>query len=229
LFNMKVSFSLLTAALFGLAAADPLLVDFNMLLEEAEAPVKRQDGTTLNEYVEGGCRSVIIFFARGTNEPGNIGDSPGPQTISGLKAALGDAAVAGQGLDYSASLLGNLYPGGTPPAGAASAATLITQAANACPSSRLVVSGYSQGAALIHRAVERVSAAVSARIVAAVTYGDTQREQDNGVIPNLAASKSLIICHDGDMVCEGTLIITDAHFGYENDAPQAVSFIRSKL
>jgi cutinase len=226
---MKVSFSLLSAALLAVAAAEPIVVDLSLLLEQADAPAKRQSGTTLNEYLQGGCRDVIFFFARGTNEPGNIGDSPGPQTVDQLKAALGASTVAGQGIDYPASLLGNLYPGGVPASSAEDAAELITNAANACPSSQLVVSGYSQGAALVHRSIERVSAAVSARIAAAVTYGDTQRQQDNGVIPNLTPSKSLIICHDGDLVCEGTLIITDAHFGYENDAPQAVDFIVSRL
>ena len=146
-----------------------------------------------------------------------------------LKAALGDDAVAAQGVEYPADLFDNLRRGGCDPADAKNMAALIAQAATECPESKLVVSGFSQGAALVHRSVEQLSQSVAARISAGVTYGDTQRKQDKGRIPGLAADKTLIICHDGDLVCEGTLIVTDAQDDYENDAPEAGEFIVGKL
>ena len=90
------------------------------------------------------------------------------------------------------------------------------------------MSGYSQGAALVHRAVEQLSTSVKAKIAAAVTFGDTQKQQDGGKIPNFDSSKTLIICHTGDKVCEGTLTITSAHTNYQDVAPQAAAFIVSK-
>ncbi len=137
--------------------------------------------------------------------------------------------VAAQGVKYPASLLDNLREGGCDPADAVSMATLIEKAAAQCPSSRIVVSGFSQGAALVHRSVERLGAATAARVAAGVTYGDTQRAQDGARIPGLAADRTLIICHDGDIVCEGTQLITLAHDGYEKQAPDAVAFILGKL
>ena len=137
--------------------------------------------------------------------------------------------VAAQGVEYPADLLDNLKSGGCDPEDAKNMAALITQAATDCPESQLVVSGFSQGAAMVHRSVEQLSESVAARIAAGVTYGDTQNAQDDGRIPGLPANKTHIICHDGDLVCEGTLIVTDAHDGYENDAPEAVEFIVSKL
>lgn len=137
--------------------------------------------------------------------------------------------MAAQGVEYPADLLDNLKTGGCDPDDAKNMAALITQAATDCPGSQLVVSGFSQGAAMVHRSVEQLSQSVVARIAAGVTYGDTQKAQDDARIPGLAADKTHIICHDGDLVCEGTLIITDAHDGYENDAPEAVEFITSKL
>jgi len=226
---MKASFSLLAAALVASTTANRIMVDFTPLLEDAESDVSAAVETTYNEYVDGGCRDVIIFFARGTTEPGNVGDSPGPQTIDLLKAALGEDVVAGQGIDYSASLLGNLYEGGCPPDEAADMAALITDAATSCPSAQLLVSGYSQGAAMVHRSIEQLSASVRGQIAAAVTYGDTQNQQDGAQIPNYPVAKTLIICHDGDLVCDGTLIITGEHSGYEEQAPQAVEFMTGLL
>lgn len=106
---------------------------------------------------------------------------------------------------------------------------LLEQANSECPDSMVVVAGYSQGAALTHRAVEDQSDAVKDQIVAAVTYGDTQNEQDDGQIPNFPTDKTLIICNDGDLVCEGTLQIRAAHLAYGSRVDEAVDFMVSKL
>lgn len=163
------------------------------------------------------------------SDPLEQGDDPGPQTVDQLKAALGASAVAAQGVEYPALLIDNLRSGGCDPEDADNMRALITQAATQCPSSKLVVSGYSQGAALVHRSVESASTSMKSRIFAAVTYGDTQKAQDNGQIPNFDASKTLILCHEGDRVCEGTLIVTDAHHEYHDLAPDAVDFIISRV
>ncbi|KAI1419743.1 cutinase [Xylaria sp. FL1777] len=186
-------------------------------------------GTTANEFLDGGCRAVIFLYARGSTQEGNIGSSPGPQTIDELKAKVGTATVAAQGLDYPASLLDNLRIEGCDPADAAKFGDLITKAATQCPASKLVLAGYSQGAALVHAASKLLTAAVVSKVAAAVTFGDTHKKQDGGVIPNISPSRTLILCHDGDLVCDGTLIITDAHHDYEDLAPTAVSFIVNKL
>ncbi|KAF2964234.1 hypothetical protein GQX73_g9340 [Xylaria multiplex] len=232
---MKASL-LLSTALIGLGAAMPMTFD---LSEDMIAKLKTgkssgmleiaATGTTANEFLEGGCRSIIFLWARGSTQDGNIGGSPGPQTIDQLKAKLGSTAVAAQGLDYPASLLDNLRSEGCDPEDATNFKNLITKAATQCPSSKLVVAGYSQGAALVHAAAKQLTAAVTSKIAAAVTFGDTRKKQDGGVIPNIGASRGLILCHDGDLVCSGTLIITDAHHDYDDLAPNAVSFIVSKV
>lgn len=145
-----------------------------------------------------------------------------------MKAALGAANVAGQGVPYSASLLGNLNAGGAPAAESKAFAAQITAATTKCPKAKIFVAGYSQGAALVHRAVEQLPAAVKAKIAAAVTFGDTQKKQDGGRIPTFDTAKTLIICRDGDKVCEGTLTITSAHQDYSPLAPQGAAFMVSK-
>ncbi|OTA99591.1 carbohydrate esterase family 5 protein [Hypoxylon sp. CI-4A] len=237
---MKLTLLSFSATLAAFAAASPLTLNYSqdeiarlkgIQLSGASSGFQRRQsaGTTANEFLEGGCKDVIFIFARGSTQDGNIGDDPGPQTIDQLKAALGTDTVAAQGVDYPALLLDNLREGGCDPEDADNMRALITQAATECPSSKLVVSGYSQGAALVHRSVESAEESVKNLIYAIVTYGDTQKAQDDGQVPNFDASKTLILCHDGDEVCEGTLIITDAHSGYSDLAPDAVDFITSKV
>ena len=154
---------------------------------------------------------------------------PGVDLSAALKSALGASRVATQGVGYSASLLGNLQSGGCPPREAADMTALIGQVASQCPSAKIVVSGYSQGAAMVHRSIEGASAAVKARIVAAVTFGDTQNAQDGGRIPGFDTAKTRIFCNNGDRVCDGTLIITGAHSDYRSSISPAVTFIRGRV
>jgi len=139
--------------------------------------------------------------------------------------------VATEGIDYAALLSTNFVPGGADPAGIAEMQDLLNDAAARCPStsSKIVVAGYSQGAALVHRAVESLAQSVKDRIVAAVTYGDTQNLQDGGRIPNFPTEKTLIICNPGDAVCAGTLTITPAHLAYTARVPEAVAFINARI
>jgi cutinase len=44
--------------------------------------------------------------------------------------------------------------------------TLINTAASKCPSTKIVIGGYSQGAQLVHNAASKLTAAVTARIAA---------------------------------------------------------------
>ncbi|KAI8634313.1 carbohydrate esterase family 5 protein [Xylariaceae sp. FL1651] len=222
---MKFSASWISVALAAAVAASPLGVD----ITEGGALDRRATGTTANDYLNGGCKDVIFFFARGTNQAGNVGEMPGPQTADRLISALGASKIAVQGVDYGAGLLTNILPGGCDPSEAKDFANLVSGAAKSCPSSKLVVSGYSQGAALLHAAVEQLASAVTARIFAAVTFGDTQKQQDGGRVPNFDPSKTLILCNDGDLVCDGTLIITSAHLNYTSSVPSAANFIVSKV
>jgi cutinase len=237
-----MKFSLVSAtALMGLAGAVPMTFD---LSPEMIAKLKSgkssgivpvgstttilATGTTANEFLEGGCRPLIFIYARGSTQDGNVGGSPGPQTIDGLKAALGANNVAAQGVEYPASLLDNLRDGGCDPDDAKNMRDLIAKAASQCPNSKIAVGGYSHGAALVHASIEISTQAVRNRVVAAVTFGDTQKKQDGGQIPNFDPAKTLILCHDGDLVCEGSLIVLDAHHDYDDLAPQAVQFIAAR-
>ncbi|KAJ5035147.1 uncharacterized protein L3040_008405 [Drepanopeziza brunnea f. sp. 'multigermtubi'] len=180
------------------------------------------------EYSTGGCKPIIFFFARGSAEIGTMG-SIGPPTGQGLKSAFGAGNVAVEGISYAAALGTNAIPGGADPAGITAMKNLLNGAASKCPTSILVAGGYSQGAALTHRAIENLSEDVKARIAGVVTFGDSQNKQDNGQIPNFPKDKLLIICNSGDAICQGILSILPAHLDYVRKAPEAVTFLTGKI
>ncbi|KAE9991998.1 hypothetical protein EG327_010388, partial [Venturia inaequalis] len=173
---------------------------------------RQSTGTTANEYTRSGCKDIIFFFAR-----------------DGIKSAFGSSRVAVEGVDYGALLSTNFNPGGSDYAGISEMKSLFQDAASKCPNSAIVAGGYSQGAALVHRAIENLSSSVKDKIVGVVTYGDTQNLQDGGQIPNFPRAKVLVICNTGDAVCAGTLTILAPHLDYVRRVPEAVSFLNGKL
>ncbi|RDI77214.1 hypothetical protein Vi05172_g12770 [Venturia inaequalis] len=212
---MKATFFALLLSTFAYAAP---------ILEE-----RQSTGTTANEYTRSGCKDIIFFFARGSTEVGNMGSSVGPPTADGIKSAFGSSRVAVEGVDYGALLSTNFNPGGADYAGISEMKSLFQDAASKCPNSAIVAGGYSQGAALVHRAIENLSSSVKDKIVGVVTYGDTQNLQDGGQIPNFPRAKVLVICNTGDAVCAGTLTILAPHLDYVRRVPEAVSFLNGKL
>jgi cutinase len=59
-----------------------------------------------------------------------------------------------------------------------------------------------------------------------VTFGDADRDETFGLV---AASKTLIICHAGDNICDNGIIITPEHRNYEIDAPIAAAFVAARI
>ncbi|KAK6836147.1 cutinase-domain-containing protein [Apiospora arundinis] len=185
-------------------------------------------GWDSKEFLQYGCKPVMFFFAKATFEPGNMGNTVGPRVSNALKSAFGVANVATEGIDYWGLPLGNFYPGGAPPWGITEMAQLLT-AASACNQSEIIVAGYSQGAALTHRAVQSLPAAVKSKIAGIVTFGDTQTLQDGGRILGFPTNKTLIICNIGDVVCTGTLLVYPVHLDYVKWVPTAVAYLIEKL
>jgi|SRR5690242_4130251 len=156
-------------------------------LSEKVTPVlsKRQyGGDTYNQLTDGtACRPITVIYARGTTQEGNVGspDSEGPTFFNALAGRLGGVnRLAIQGVTYSANVFGFLAGGDS--AGATTMFNLINtvstlstmtvtyfnqeKAITRCPSTKIVVSGYSQGAQLVHTATQRLSATAAARVSA---------------------------------------------------------------
>ncbi|KAI1121874.1 cutinase-domain-containing protein [Nemania abortiva] len=182
-----------------------------------------------SELQQYGCRPVIFVFAKATYEPGNLGGTIGPALSDGLKLVFGVGNVATQGVDYYGLIGGNYYPGGAPPWGIYDMQAIITSATS-CPHSKIVVSGYSQGAAIVHRAIEALPPEIQARIAGVVTFGDTQTLQDGGRIVGFPANRTLIICNDGDIICVGWMVpIYPVHWDYVKWVPTATLFLAQRI
>ncbi|KAI1371331.1 carbohydrate esterase family 5 protein [Hypoxylon crocopeplum] len=185
-------------------------------------------GYWAHELTEYGCKPIIFIWAKATIEPGNMGNTVGPRLSDGLKAVFGPANVVTQGVDYWGFIETNFYPGGAPPWGIYDMQLLLNAAAT-CPNSKIVAAGYSQGAALTHRAIEGLPQEVKDKIIAVVTFGDTQTWQDGGRIKDFDKNRTLIICNVGDVVCTGTLYVFPVHFDYVKWVPTATYYLAAKL
>lgn len=62
-----------------------------------------------------------------------------------------------------------------------------------------------------------------------VLYGYTKNKQNGGRIPNFPTEKTKIICEFGDLVCDGTLIVTVAHLLYLDDVNTAKNFYTDRI
>lgn len=154
----------------------------------------------------------------------------GPQFIGALEERLGADRLAIQGVEYPAAIVTNVIPSGASPEGVRNLRDLLNEANQRCPDSILLASGYSQGAAIVHKVFEDgLSASVKQQIAGIVLFGDTRRLQTGGRIAGYPADRTLVICNVGDLVCVGTLVITPAHIGYPARVPEAVDFMEARI
>ncbi|KPM36325.1 hypothetical protein AK830_g10251 [Neonectria ditissima] len=177
-------------------------------------------GSSTQNGLDGDCKAVTVIFARGTTETGNVGTSAGPPFFEALATKLGDGKLAVQGVEYAADVAGIMQGGDK--AGTEKMASLVQQAMTKCPDTHVVVSGYSQGAMLVHNAAKSLSADVTGKIAASVTFGDPYQKQ---AVQGVSADRTKVFCHSGDSVCLGTGIITAAHLTYSQDAEAAAAFV----
>jgi cutinase len=153
-----------------------------------------------------------------------IGNYLTPLLKSGLK---NDIAV--QGVKYDAGLLTNIIPGMADPAGVKEAQRLFTLATTKCPGMIITGGGYSQGAAVMHRAIEGLAEPIKSKIAAILLYGDTQYPQDGNKIKGFPPEKVKVICKSDDGVCVGGITVTAGHLSYSSKAAEGVNWVVSKV
>ncbi|KAF5330603.1 hypothetical protein D9619_005197 [Psilocybe cf. subviscida] len=170
------------------------------------------------------CADVVVHFARGTTEAGTLGTVVGPPFRTALGIALGSRSLSFEGVDYPAIVAGFLVGGS--PEGSRTMANSVIATANECPNAKIVMSGYSQGGQLVHNAAKLLSTAVQQRVVAAVIFGDPNRDKS---LPPILEARRKTFCNFGDLICDGTSIVLAPHLTYGSDAAAAAAFVRARV
>ena len=134
------------------SAAAVLYAEKPALQSECSAPATRllkRDTLTADEVQairQRACSAYTLIYARGTGETAPLGETVGPALASGLQAAApGKWNI--QGVGYDASVDGDNclgLPGGQV------AAQMLEEVVGACPNTKIVMSGYSEGAMVAH-------------------------------------------------------------------------------
>jgi cutinase len=183
-----------------------------------------------------GCPDVEAVFARGTTEPPGVGWI-GQKFVDSLQSKVGPKSFGVYAVDYPAS--GPSYASTL--AGIGDASSHVESMAITCPQTKMVLGGYSQGAAvmgLITSAdVPKPMPPDVANHVAAVTlFGTPSQQIMSGlgappvVIGPLYQSKTLELCAAGDPACsDGTDWAAHGTYHDNGMADQAADYAASHL
>ena len=161
------------------------------------------------------CPDVEVVFARGTTEPPGVGRI-GQSFVDTLRSHVGTKSVGVYPVDYPAT---TDFP--TAADGISDAGTHVEQMATTCPRTRMVLGGYSQGAAVmgfvtesavpdgVHlvQALQPMPAELSPHVAAVALFGKPSGQfmsiinEPPVTIGPLYAGKSIELCVPGDPVC----------------------------
>lgn len=194
------------------------------------------------------CPAVEVVFARGTFEAPGVG-ATGQSFVDALSARLPGKTVEAYGVNYPASL--NF---GQAVDGVADAANQIQSIAAECPSTKIVIGGYSQGAAVagyttsstvpagitLPASISRpMPASVASHVAAVALFGTpddwflglADRSAPPITIGDLYAGKTVQLCAIGDPVCFPGGLDRSAHSSYKSNGmtDQAADFVVGKL
>lgn len=171
------------------------------------------------------CADVELVYARGTGEAPGVG-GVGQSYVDALRAQLGPRSLNVYPVNYAASdqFANREAFAATVIDGVRDAANHVQTTAATCPSTKIVLGGYSQGAIVAgYVTADRVPAGVPAAMapqplpadvadnVAAVTLFGTpspqflqQYDAPELIIGPAYAGKTLKLCAQGDAICDGT-------------------------
>jgi len=185
------------------------------------------------------CTDIHVVFARGTS--GSPGLSRvGQSFVDTLRTQIGNRTMSVYAVDYPGSL--DFGPSTT--AGAQDALAHIEQTVQACPSTKIVLGGYSQGADVVGLLTAPTGTAwgdpsplppdVADHVAAVVLFGNPSRKFGGGPLNVLSPAfgpKTIDLCVPGDLVCSTDGVSLDAHGQYiaSGATGQAAAFAASRL
>ncbi|HEX4557982.1 MAG TPA: cutinase family protein [Mycobacterium sp.] len=156
------------------------------------------------------CSDVKVVFARGTNDAPGLG-RPGQAFADTLAGLLGGRTMTTYGVNYPAS-----YDFLTAADGAADATNYISSLVAQCPSTKIVLGGYSQGAAVVDmlagipplgNKVGEIGSGpplpsnLVSSISAVVAFGNPATKFGNPLTGSVWGGRAIDLCKDGDPIC----------------------------
>jgi cutinase len=181
------------------------------------------------------CSDVELIFARGTSEPAGIG-RVGQALADQLIPQLGGRTLSTYGVNYPAT-----YDFMAAADGAIDATNRISMLAQQCPNTRVVLGGYSQGAAVVDMLVgvpplgNRVGAVGSApplpanlqsKVAAIAVFGNPSAKFNVPVTSGNLGGRSIDLCSDGDPICsDGRNPFAHTHYESSPMIGQAAGFV----
>jgi len=166
--------------------------------------------TSAPAVAEGPCPDIEVIFARGTNDAPGVG-RVGQAFIDGLRPLVGGRTVTGYAVNYPAD-----FDFLTAADGANDAAARIAQMVAQCPSTQLVLGGYSQGAAVVDMLAgvpplgNRIGDIGSAppldpglqqSIAAVAVFGNPSAKFSLPLTNSVWGGRAIDLCKDGDPIC----------------------------
>ncbi len=157
------------------------------------------------------CPDVEVVFARGTSEAPGVG-RVGQALADSLRAQLGGRTVGTYGGNYPAT-----YDFLNAAGGATDAENRIALMAQQCPGTRIVLGGYSQGAAVVDMlagvpplgnrignigSAPPLAGSLNGNVAAVAVFGNPATKFGNPVSATGSfAGKAIDLCADGDPIC----------------------------
>ncbi|MFN8032232.1 MAG: cutinase family protein [Mycobacterium sp.] len=182
-----------------------------------------------------GCNDIQVVFARGTDEPPGIG-RVGQAFVDSLRGKIGNRSMGVYAVNYPAS-----YDFLAAADGANDASAFIQNVINTCPDTRLVVGGYSQGAAIIDVITSVPFPAVGFdnplpanapdHIAALAVFGNPTARVGLPLTSSPAyGGKAIDLCNAGDPICSnGNSVPAHRSYGPDGTANQAAAFVAGLL
>jgi cutinase len=180
----------------------------------------------------GPCPDVEVVSARGTDEPPGVGRI-GQAFIDSLRPKLPGRSVGVYGVNYPAT--DDFVRSES--AGADDGSAHVQSTVANCPNTKMVLDGYSQGAAVIDMITEELPPEVADHVAAVAVFGNPKstfaRKLGGGQLPAISPlyrPKTIDLCVPDDPICsEGKN--EAAHLLYDQNGMtnQAAVFAASRL
>jgi cutinase len=156
------------------------------------------------------CPDFEVIFARGTNDAPGLG-RPGQAFADALRSQIGGRTLTTYAVNYPAN-----FDFLAAADGAADATNRISSMAASCPSTRIVLGGYSQGAAVVDMlagipplgnkigevgSAPPLPSSLVPNVAAVAVFGNPATKFGNPLTGSIFGGRAIDLCKDGDPIC----------------------------